>query len=264
MSVEDVIGMSIPATYLFMLAAEQIRPARQFPSVPWWKMTGAAFTALIISLNALVPLSLPVEWMASHRLMDGSRLGAVRGAAAGLLVVTFINYWWHRAEHRFHVLWRAFHQVHHSPHRVDVSGAAFAHPLEMALMVVVNVAVNVFLLGLLPVAAALAGYAGAFVAMFAHWNIRTPQWLGYLLQRPESHCVHHEKGLHANNYGDLPLWDLLFGTFRNPVRFTGEVGLRGGSQQLAAMLAFADVETAAPVHQPVPTQLGGEPSGSAV
>ena len=49
-----------------------------------------------------------------------------------------------------------------------------------------------------------------------HWNVSTPAWLGYLIQRPESHCVHHQHGLHRYNYADLPVWDMLFGTFRNP------------------------------------------------
>ena len=37
-------------------------------------------------------------------------------------------------------------------------------------------------------------------------NVRTPQWLGYLVQRPESHSVHHQRGVHAYNYSDLPLF----------------------------------------------------------
>ena len=52
--------------------------------------------------------------------------------------------------------------------------------------------------------------------LFYHWNIRTPRWLGYLVQRPESHCIHHLRGFHRCNYSDLPLWDILFGTFANP------------------------------------------------
>lgn len=28
--------------------------------------------------------------------------------------------------------------------------------------------------------------------------------------------LHHERDVHARNYGDLPVWDMLFGTFVNP------------------------------------------------
>jgi sterol desaturase/sphingolipid hydroxylase (fatty acid hydroxylase superfamily) len=78
--------------------------------------------------------------------------------------------------------------------------------------------------------------------MFQHWNVRTPQWLGYLIQRPESHCVHHRMGVHYYNYGDLPIWDLLLGTFRNPPRYNGECGFETpGDTRIGAMIAFADV-----------------------
>ena len=54
--------------------------------------------------------------------------------------------------------------------------------------------------------------------------MRTPRWLGYLIQRPESHCRHHEFGVHASNYSDLPLWDILFGSFHNPASWEGRAG----------------------------------------
>ena len=48
--------------------------------------------------------------------------------------------------------------------------------------------------------------------------------------------------MHARNYGDLPLWDLLFGTFSNPRAFTGEVGFSPGShRRVGSMLIGRDV-----------------------
>ncbi len=80
---------------------------------------------------------------------------------------------------------------------------------------------------------------------FQHWNVRTPQWLGYLIQRPESHCVHHRLGVHYYNYADLPLWDILFGTFRNPKEFRGECGFESPhDRRIGAMLGFTDVNAA--------------------
>ena len=92
------------------------------------------------------------------------------------------------------------------------------------------------------IAAALTGYVAAFYGMFQHWNIRTPRWLGYLIQRPEAHCEHHRLDVHAYNYGDLPIWDLLLGTFKNPVGFDGRCGFESpADRRLGAMLAFEDV-----------------------
>jgi len=81
--------------------------------------------------------------------------------------------------------------------------------------------------------------------MFQHWNVRTPKWLGYFIQRPESHCVHHRKSVHYYNYADFPLWDVLFGTFRNPTNYIGECGFEEpADRRMGAMLAFKDVNTA--------------------
>ena len=112
----------------------------------------------------------------------------------------------------------------------------------MTLQVLLQLFVTVIVLGLHPLAAALIGYVVAFYGMFQHWNVRTPHWLGYFIQRPEAHCVHHRRGVHDYNYGDLPLWDMLFGSFRNPRHFMGDCGFETpADRHLGAMLAFADV-----------------------
>ena len=56
-------------------------------------------------------------------------------------------------------------------------------------------------------------------------------------QRPESHNLHHERGVHARNYGDLPLFDMIFGTFANPRAADNQVGFYdGGSARVREML----------------------------
>jgi sterol desaturase/sphingolipid hydroxylase (fatty acid hydroxylase superfamily) len=98
------------------------------------------------------------------------------------------------------------------------------------------------LLGLSPEAGALAGFLGYATAVIQHSNIRTPRWLGYIVQRPEQHGLHHERGVHAYNYGSLMLWDLLFGTFRNPAGFPAQYGFwDGASSRMGALLAGRDV-----------------------
>ncbi|MBS1912503.1 MAG: sterol desaturase family protein [Bacteroidetes bacterium] len=242
MAAEDLLGLMIPLTYLLFLLVEQFWPARTFPAVRWWRSTGVLFVIVLLTINVMVPLLLPHEWIAHHSLLNLQGLGIVGGAIVGYLAVSLVGYVWHRLEHRYNILWRLFHQLHHSPNRMDISGAAFTHPNEVIMGVILSIGITVLVLGLDPVAAALTGYIGAFYSMFQHWNIRTPQWLGYIIERPESHCRHHELGIHAYNYSDLPLWDIVFGTFRNPATFEGEVGFEGGaSRRIAAMLAAIDV-----------------------
>jgi sterol desaturase/sphingolipid hydroxylase (fatty acid hydroxylase superfamily) len=80
------------------------------------------------------------------------------------------------------------------------------------------------------------------MSIFQHANIRTPRWLGYFVQRPESHTIHHGRGVHAYNYSDLPLFDILFGTFRNPKGFETETGFyHGASRRVGEMLVWRDV-----------------------
>jgi sterol desaturase/sphingolipid hydroxylase (fatty acid hydroxylase superfamily) len=86
-----------------------------------------------------------------------------------------------------------------------------------------------------------------FCSLFQHANLRTPRWLGYLIQRPESHGIHHQRGIHAFNYGDLPIWDMVFGTFRNPPTWHGVGGYADGdSARLAPMLLGRDISTPPP------------------
>ncbi|HEY0752256.1 MAG TPA: sterol desaturase family protein, partial [Chitinophagaceae bacterium] len=81
-----------------------------------------------------------------------------------------------------------------------------------------------------------------FFSIFQHANIKTPVWLGYIIQRPESHAIHHARGIHAFNYSDVPLFDILFGTFKNPKNYSFESGFYdGASERIVDMLSFKDV-----------------------
>jgi sterol desaturase/sphingolipid hydroxylase (fatty acid hydroxylase superfamily) len=105
----------------------------------------------------------------------------------------------------------------------------------------------VLAVGLTPAAATTAMLAIAFMGIFQHANVRTPRWLGYLIQRPESHTIHHGRGVHRYNYADLPVLDMLFGTFRNPKGFELETGFYpGASERVADMLLFRDVSRSEP------------------
>jgi sterol desaturase/sphingolipid hydroxylase (fatty acid hydroxylase superfamily) len=76
---------------------------------------------------------------------------------------------------------------------------------------------------------------------FYHSNLRTPRWLGYFIQRPEHHSIHHQLGVHGFNYGDITLWDRLFGTFKETDGFVDQCGFPEGHEKyLGRMLFFHD------------------------
>jgi sterol desaturase/sphingolipid hydroxylase (fatty acid hydroxylase superfamily) len=241
-AVELAFLLFAPATYFVMLAVERMRPGRSFPQRTGWQWIGIGFLLLSMAIGNALPLLLPLNWMAEKRWFDGTALGVAGGTIVGFLVLELAVYAWHRSAHSFGPMWRFFHQIHHSPRRVDIPGALLFHPLETIAYTVIPLFVTVIVLGLDPLAAAITGTLFTFYGLFQHWNIRTPQWLGYLIQRPESHCVHHRKGVHFHNFADLPFWDIVFGTFRNPKQYLGECGFEGdGDRRLGAMLAFEDV-----------------------
>jgi sterol desaturase/sphingolipid hydroxylase (fatty acid hydroxylase superfamily) len=224
------------------LILELVWRARRYEAPRGWRLRALAVSAAVfgVSLGAgrLWAAVLP-QWS----LVDGAALGAWGGAAVGIFVYELAHYWYHRAAHRFDWLWRLGHQMHHSAESVDAFGAYYLHPLDAALFTTWAVLVFFPLLGLSPEAGAIASAFLAFNAAFQHANIRTPRWLGYLIQRPESHGVHHGRGIHRYNYSDLPLWDMVFGTFRNPDRRETPVAAgfyHGGSGRLGAMLAFRE------------------------
>lgn len=238
----DLIGLLVPATFLVLLLIERWRPARRFPERRGWTLLGIGFLLLIGVIGTVLPLLLDPRWLAVHRWLDGTALGVAGGTLVGYVVLSGLMYAWHRALHAVPLLWRLTHQLHHSPQRIDIPGSTLFHPVEIGAQVLLQLFVTTIVLGLEPLAAALVGYVAAFYGMFQHWNVHTPRWLGLLIQRPEAHCEHHRLGVHAGNYGDLPLWDILLGTFRNPAHFDGRCGFEPpADRRVGAMLAFRDV-----------------------
>ncbi len=143
--------------------------------------------------------------------------------------------------HKTNWLWLSFHQMHHSAERLDSYGAFYFSPLDIVGFTFIG-SFSALLVGLSPQATTLFLFVSLFLGIFQHLNINTPQWLGYIIQRPESHSVHHCKGIHAFNYSDLPLFDIIFGTFRNPPKFVEKTGFyNGASKRITEILIFKDV-----------------------
>lgn len=220
---------------------EAITPSRELPIVRGWRLKG--ITALVVYL--LIAGYLPLVWdahLARFQLVDLTGLPVWAGAAVGFLAYEAAAYAYHRSMHRFTPLWRALHQMHHSSERIDVASAFWFSPLDMAGWAFVGSTALVLGVGVSPEAATTVLYAITFLGIFQHANIRTPRWLGFLVVRPESHALHHARGVHAYNYADLPLIDMLGGTFRNPHGFPEATGFwDGASSRVMEMLCFRDV-----------------------
>jgi sterol desaturase/sphingolipid hydroxylase (fatty acid hydroxylase superfamily) len=201
----------IPAFILLDL----VYSARRYNKPRFWRLRALAVTVVIFLITGEVA-ALMGKAFAGYSLLKLSSLGTVAGVVAGVLVYEFFHYWYHRMAHRWNWLWRAGHQMHHSAESLDAFGAYYGHPFDSSMFVVIASLVFFPLLGLSVEAGVISALFLTFNAMFQHANIKTPRWLGYIIQRPESHQIHHGRGIHKHNYSDLPLWDMIFGTFHNP------------------------------------------------
>jgi len=232
------IALALFAGFAFLELASK---GRAFPSVAGWQVKGLAFTFLYFAVGTYAPLMWD-GWLGEHRLLNADRLPLWLQIAGGFMVLELGVYCWHRTMHNVRPLWRWFHQMHHSAERVDIWGAFYFHPFDMIGWTLLGSLALVLGFGVSAEAAIIINLAATFCSMFQHANIRTPHWLGYFITRPESHSAHHERGIHARNYGDVPWFDMLFGTFHNPKEFNGQVGFHeGGSQKVAAMLVGREI-----------------------
>lgn len=169
-------------------------------------------------------------------------LGLLRGlnaplwlaATLGFLLADFSDYVFHRASHRFRVLW-LLHSVHHSDAHLDVSTSLRQHPLSYAAIMLVRVLL-VMALGA-PLWSLLLRDACSIVTSHIHhaavaWSpgviAWTERYIGWLIMPPAGHWLHHDpREEYTNcNYGQLfSCWDRLFGTYVTSTTPTAESGL---------------------------------------
>lgn len=225
---------------IVMALVERWRPGHALPDVARWKLHAVALSLIQIAAAVAGALLLG-PWLRRFALVDASPLGFWAGSVWGYVGITFLYYWWHRARHEIPWLWRGLHQVHHSPGRIELLTTYYKHPLESVSNVVFGAVLLQVVLGLDPAQTAAVTVACGLAEFFYHWNVRTPRWMRYLVQRPEAHRLHHELDVHSGNYGDLPIWDLLFGTYRDPDGPPVRCGFGASERRLAEMLRFREV-----------------------
>jgi sterol desaturase/sphingolipid hydroxylase (fatty acid hydroxylase superfamily) len=232
----------ILAVFVFCFVIERRFAGWGQPKVPTWPVRVLAINAVQLGVVLLAGMSWE-RWLSSGSLLHLSE--HVSPGAGGLIayfIATFVFYWWHRVRHESDFLWRVFHQIHHSPQRIEVITSFYKHPVEMIVNSIIGSLLVYTLLGLSLEAGAIYTMCTALGEFFYHTHIRTPRWIGWFFQRPEMHRIHHQYGRHKNNYGDIVWWDMLFGTYENPPKIDYRCGFDPAREErLGAMLLFRDV-----------------------
>ncbi|WP_404539660.1 sterol desaturase family protein [Dyella agri] len=232
--------MVLVSTAIFF-ALERLTPGRTLPASRGWYRR-----ALLINVVQLgITLATARLWI---HIFGEASIFKIREwdkpfteGFVGWFVGTFFFYWWHRLRHA-KGWWLIFHQIHHSPSRIEVVTSFYKHPIEIFSDAALSALVLYPLLGCSMIGAFWYNFFGATGEYFYHANIKTPRWLRFLIQTPELHSIHHEYGVHRYNYSDIPLWDRMFGTYKDTTEFATRCGFPGDAEQkLAAMLRFDDV-----------------------
>jgi sterol desaturase/sphingolipid hydroxylase (fatty acid hydroxylase superfamily) len=184
------------------LAYAVASPALQFVGLV------AAFALGAASLAWLPGLAL--------RPVVGLLPGWVR-TTAGILLFDLLVYWTHRWSHTIPLFWR-FHAIHHSTRHLDWVSGFRAHPLDGAF--IAPAFAFVLAAGFDPEITGALAVLQFVVGIWAHLNVR---WrlrkLRFLVLTPDFHHWHHANepaAINTNFSTLLPVWDLLFGTFRMP------------------------------------------------
>ncbi len=194
------------------LVLDFIVQKRKYDKSRHWRARGLFVTVAIFFFTGEVA----AFWggvIGDFHLLDASGLG-LWGAPVAVLVYVIVHYTYHRAAHEWTWLWRAGHQMHHSAESLDAFGAYYLHPFDAAMFATLEQR------GVLP---AIGRQCGG-----GHFGHPVPD-----LQRPVPACepenadlaglCHpasgkpqhppHARGVHRYNYADLPVIDMLFGTF---------------------------------------------------
>lgn len=201
--------------FVILFTREVIAPASGAQCDKRWRILAGGINALsiIVAIGSGLVFHMSMNDVSLFHI--SRHLPSIGQSAVVFLSASFVAYWWHRLMHKSDFIWRTVHQLHHSPSRIEALTAFYIHPLDSLIASVLNALVGYLVLGAdIPAVALSLLYVGVF-NLVAHTDAKTPWLLGLVLQRPEMHRLHHERSQHRSNYG-LPVWDMLFGTWRNP------------------------------------------------
>ena len=230
----------IVATSIFM-TLERLFPGRELPNSKGWYLRAILITLCQVGIT-LMTNKIWIKVFHGFSFFNLSKLESpfFQGFISWF-IGTFFFYWWHRLRHR-NGFWHIFHQVHHSPKRIEAITSFYKHPIEILSDSALSAIIMYVLLGVTLQGAFWFNFFAATGEYFYHSNLKSPKWLKYIIQTPELHSIHHQLDVHKYNFADIPLWDRIFGTYKDTNEFAEQCGFPNNNERkLWKMLLFKDV-----------------------
>lgn len=239
--IESSIRAAWPLAFILALVIllEQATPRTRVPMRERFPNAFYRIGIAVLIVAAAWPLAQLRNALGLQPLISLRLLHPALGIVAALLIIDFLRYVEHRAEH---FAWWPVHSLHHAPTSVHAS-SVFAHPL---------IAIPEFLIISIPLSFIDIGVSGiawlASIMTFQDLVIHSPLrvHLGPLrrvFNDNRFHRIHHstEERHFDRNYGlFFTIWDQMFGTAYFPAKDewpeTGVAGVRPPE-------SFADVLT---------------------
>ena len=147
-----------------------------------------------------------------------------------MFLTDLVQYWVHRAFHRFPRLWR-FHAVHHSAQSMDWMAGARMHFFEIVFLRAATV-IPMFVLGFSQNAMNAYIFVVYLYSTFVHANLGWRfGWIEKLLVTPRFHHWHHgieKEAIDVNFAIHFPFFDKVFGThYMPPEQWPSGYGIGG-------------------------------------
>src|SRR5678815_5727921 len=134
--------------FVACMLLERAMPGWRLPRVRTWPLRVVAINVVQLGIVLLAGVSWE-RWLSSASLFHLSKyVPATLGGFIAYFIATFIFYWWHRWRHESDLLWLGFHQIHHSPQRIEVITSFYKHPLEMMVNSIIGSVLVYSVLGL--------------------------------------------------------------------------------------------------------------------
>jgi sterol desaturase/sphingolipid hydroxylase (fatty acid hydroxylase superfamily) len=221
-----LVTIFVPMEKLFALHPRKARRDRWRTDAVHLVVNNMLITAGLVVAVVLAVIAVP--WAVNPSLR-----AAVAGQPAllqfleAVLITDIAQYWAHRANHQVPFLWR-FHKVHHSIEEMDWLAAGRLHPLDSVFTRTAAI-LPLYVLGF------TRGTFGAYLvlttfqAIFIHANVRFRFGpLRWITATPQFHHWHHADepaAANKNFAGNLPILDVVFGTWYLPHHMPSAYGM---------------------------------------